>query len=142
MDHKDQSDLDRIRRLAAELAATGPGPAAELATELADALAGLSARIDALWQLISAVVESAGLSVPAAGAPPPDFVRARESARTPGRCGRGGARAPTTGRRGVRLSIDGREWVAALSQQLPEADRASWSAIERLARESSDQDEM
>jgi hypothetical protein len=129
MDHKDQSDLDRIRRLAAELAATGPGPAAELATELADALAGLSARIDALWQLISAVVESAGLSVPAAGAPPPDFVRALESART-------------TGRRGVRLSIDGREWVAALSQQLPEADRASWSAIERLARESSDQDEM
>jgi hypothetical protein len=109
MDHKDQSDLDRIRRLAAELAATGPGPAAELATELADALAGLSARIDALWQLISAVVESAGLSVPAAGAPPPDFVRARES---------------------------------ALSQQRPEADRASWSAIERLARESSDQDEM
>jgi len=74
-------------------------------------------------------VESAGLSVPAAGAPPPDFVRALESART-------------TGRRGVRLSIDGREWVAALSQQLPEADRASWSAIERLARESSDQDEM
>jgi hypothetical protein len=129
MDHKDQSDLDRIRRLAAELAATGPGLAAELATELADALAGLSARIDALWQLISAVVESAGLSVPAAGAPPPDFVRALESART-------------TGRRGVRLSIDGREWVAALSQQLPEADRASWSAIERLARESSDQDEM
>jgi hypothetical protein len=136
MDHKDQSDLDRIRRLAAELAATGPGPAAELATELADALAGLSARIDALWQLISAVVESAGLSVPAAGAPPPDFVRALESARTTG------PPPPTTGRRGVRLSIDGREWVAALSQQLPEADRASWSAIERLARESSDQDEM
>jgi hypothetical protein len=141
MDHKDQSDLDRIRRLAAELAATGPGPAAELATELADALAGLSARIDALWQLISAVVESAGLSVPAAGAPPPDFVRARASARTTGRP-RAGPPAPTTGRRGVRLSIDGREWVAALSQQLPEADRASWSAIERLARESSDQDEM
>jgi hypothetical protein len=136
MDHKDQSDLDRIRRLAAELAATGPGPAAELATELADALAGLSARIDALWQLISAVVESAGLSVPAAGAPPPDFVRPPPPA-PPAR-----APPPTTGRRGVRLSIDGREWVAALSQQLPEADRASWSAIERLARESSDQDEM
>jgi hypothetical protein len=129
MDHGHQPDLDRIRQLAAELAATGPGPAADLAVEIAEALAGLSGRIDSLWQLISAVVESAGLSVPVASAPPPDFVRALESART-------------TGRRGVRLSIDGKEWVAALSQQLPEADRASWSAIERLARESSDQDEM
>jgi hypothetical protein len=122
-------DLDRIRELAARLAALDPGPAGDLGTELAAAIAGLSGRIDALWQLISAVVESAGLSIPAASTPPPDFVQALTAARR-------------TGRREVRLSIDGKEWVAALSQQAPAPDPASWSAIERIARASSDQDEM
>lgn len=122
-------DLDQILDLAARLAALDPGPAGELGTEVAAAIASLSARIDALWQLISAVVESAGLSVPDASKPPPDFVEALDAARR-------------TGRRGVRLSIDGKEWVAALSQQAPPPDQASWSAIERIARESSDQDEM
>lgn len=110
-------------------------------SELADAIASLSARVDALWQLISAVVESAGLAVPAVpsptvssptmpdAAPPPDFVQALAAARQ-------------TGRRGVRLTIDGKEWVAALGQQPPEPDPASWSAIERIARGAEDQDEM
>jgi hypothetical protein len=66
--------------------------------------------------------------MPAASTPPPDFVAALDDARR-------------TGRRGVRLSIDGRQWVAALSQQAPPADPAAWSAIERVAREASDQDE-
>jgi hypothetical protein len=122
-------DLDHIRDLAARLAALDPGPAAELGTEIAAAIATMSARVDALWQLISAIVESAGLSGPDASQPPADFVEALDDARR-------------TGRRGVRLSIDGKEWVAALSQQAPAPDRASWSAIERIARESSDQDEM
>ena len=122
-------DLDRIRDLAARLAALDPGPAAELGIEVAAAVASMSARIDALWQLISAIVESAGLSVPDASKPPADFVEAVDDARR-------------TGRRGVRLSIDGKEWVAALSQQAPPPDRASWAAIERIARESSHQDEM
>jgi len=105
-------------------------------SELADAIASLSARVDALWQLISAVVESAGLAVPAVPgptmpdpAPPPDFVQALAAARQ-------------AGRRGVRLTIDGKEWVAALGQRPPEPDPASWSAIERLARGAEDQDEM
>jgi hypothetical protein len=139
MDHRDQPDLDRIRHLAQLLAATDAGPAGELAGQLADAVTALTARVDAmsarvdmLWQLISAVVESAGLSAPAADAPPREFVQALERARS-------------TGRRGVRLSIDGREWVAALSQQPPAPDPASWSAIERLAKQADDagdQDEM
>ncbi len=129
MARESSPDLDQIRDLAARLAALDPGPAGELGTEVAAAIASLSARIDALWQLISAIVESAGLSVPDASKPPPDFVEALDAARR-------------TGRRGVRLSIDGKEWVAALSQQAPPPDRASWSAIERIARESSGQDEM
>jgi hypothetical protein len=128
MEQAHQHALERIREIAAALAAEGPGSAADLATEVAAALIALSARIDALWQLITAVVESAGLSVPEASAPPPDYAAALASARR-------------TGRRGVRLSIDGKEWVAALSQQVPDPDPASWSAIERLARRS-DQDEM
>jgi hypothetical protein len=147
MDDLVQPELDRIRRLAQLMAATDPGPAGELAGEIAAAVAGLSvkveglsARVDALWQLISSVVESAGLGDPAdsAGpggdarnprsAPPPEFVQALASARR-------------TGRRGVRLSIDGKDWVAALSQQPPEPDPASWSAIERIARRAGDQDE-
>ena len=129
MEQAHQRDLERIREIAAALAAEGPGSAADLATEVAAALVALSARIDAIWQLITAVVESAGLSVPQASTPPADFVQALATARR-------------TGRRGVRLSIDGKEWVAALSQQVPSPDPASWSAIERLARQSADQDEM
>jgi hypothetical protein len=149
MDDRDQPDLDRIRYLARLLAETDPGPAGELARELADGISALaatvgslSARLDALWQLISAVVESAGLSAPAAGAPipgapiagapPAQFAAELESARS-------------TGKRGIRLSIDGREWVAALSQQPPAADPESWAAIARLAQQASDpgdQDEM
>ena len=129
MEQAHQRDLERIREIAAALAAEGPGSAADLATEVAAALVALSARIDAIWQLITAVVESAGLIVPQASTPPADFVQALATARR-------------TGRRGVRLSIDGKEWVAALSQQVPSPDPASWSAIERLARQSADQDEM
>jgi hypothetical protein len=130
-----QPDLQRIRQLAIELAATDDGPAGELACALADAVVDLSDRVDALWRLISAVVESAGLAAPTAGrpgaaiGPPSEFVQALNSARA-------------TGRRGVRLCIDGKEWVAALSQQPPFPDGAAWSAIERLTRESTDQDDM
>jgi hypothetical protein len=126
-------DLERIRQLAARLAETDAGPAGELASALAAAVSGLSDRVDALWQLISAVVESAGLSSPAASPAdpaspaPPEFVQALNSARA-------------TGRRGVRLSVDGKEWVAALSQHPPVAEHEAWSAIERLARRS-DQDD-
>ncbi len=129
MGEGNQPSMDRIRQLARLLAETDPGPAAELGTELADAVAALSMRVDALWQLISAVVESAGLSGPPASSPPPEFVQAL-------------TRARGTGKRGVQLKIDGRDWIAALSQQPPAPDPASWSAIARLARESTDQDEM
>jgi hypothetical protein len=136
MDDRSQPELDRIRRLAGLMAASDPGPAGDLAGELAAAVAalsvkveGLSARVDGLWQLISAVVEAAGLGDPAGTAPPPEFVQALASARR-------------TGRRGVRLSIDGKDWVAALSQQPPEPDPASWAAIERIARQAGYQDEM
>ena len=130
MDQISQPDLERIRTLAAELAATSTGPAGELATALAEAVTGLADRVEALWQLISAVVESAGLSSPAAGpadpasAPPAEFLHALTTARA-------------SGRRGVRLSIDGQEWVAALSQDPPDHAAATWSAIERLARQNS-----
>jgi len=135
MDHRSQSDLDRIRDLAQRLAEAGSGPSGEHVAEIAEALADLCTRVDdlsakvgALWQLISAVVQSAGLSAPAD--PPPGFARALDTARR-------------SGRRDVRLSIDGREWVAALSQQQqPSPDPVSWSAIERLARETTDHDEM
>jgi hypothetical protein len=136
MEHGSEPDLARLRQLAGTLSATEPGPASEFATEMADAIEslsarfdGLSVRVDALWQLISAIVESAGLSDPAAAAPPQEFVQALASARS-------------TGRRGVRLSIDGQDWVAALSQNPPAPDPASWSAIRRIARQAEDQDEM
>jgi hypothetical protein len=136
MDHRDQLDLERIRQLARMLSDTDVSPAGELAAELTEAVAalsakveGLSVRVDALWQLISAIVESAGLGKPSKSAPPPEFVQALDRARS-------------TGRRGVRLNIDGKEWVAALSQQPPAPDPASWSAIERLAKQAGDQDEM
>ncbi len=124
-----QPDIQRLRRRASELARADPGPAAELASALTEVVAGLSDRVDALWQLISAVVESAGLSRPASATAPPEFVEALNDARA-------------TGRRGVRLSIDGKEWVAALSAQPPAADGAAWAALERLTRDSGDQDEM
>jgi hypothetical protein len=134
MDHPDPPDLTRIRELARQLAETDCCAAGELAGELAGAVAdlaatvgGLSARVDALWQLISAVVESAGLGAPSG--PRAEFEAAVEHARS-------------AGRRDVRLNVDGRQWVAALSQQPPAPDRASWSAIERLARQAGDQDEM
>lgn len=133
MDYRDPPEADRIRELARQLAETDAA-AGQLAGELADAVAaltetvgGLSARVDALWQLISAVVESAGLSAP--DGPRAEFEAAVE-------------RAHSTGRRDVRLNVDGRQWVAALSQQPPRPDRASWSAIERLARQAGDQDEI
>jgi hypothetical protein len=207
VERESQPDLERIRRLASELAAADPGPAGALAAELAEALAGLSARIDALWELISAIVAAAGLGGPAetadpghAGADPaqaypdhaypaqPDLTQAVSAQAD---FARAMASARLTGQRGLRLSIDGREWVAALSQQAPGhqtpgnqaagnqaagnqaagnqaaghqipgqrapsqqeparpapgrqragADRAAWSAIERLARESSRQDD-
>jgi hypothetical protein len=134
MDHRSQPDLGRIRDLAQMLTETGSGPSGEQVAEIAEALADLCTRVDdlsakvsALWQLISAVVQSAGLS-PAA--PPPEFAQALDTARR-------------SGRRDVRLSINGREWVAALSQQQqPSPDPVSWSAIERLARENAGHDEM
>jgi hypothetical protein len=133
------ADVDRIRRLAAQLSVTDPGPGSALAAELAEAVAGLSARVDALWQLISEVVASAGLAGPAdadSDGARADFTRAMTSARR-------------TGQHGLHLRIDGREWVAALSQEspgqggqhLPDPDQAAWSAIERLARESSAHDD-
>jgi hypothetical protein len=138
MDKTSPPDLDRLRELAAELAATDTSLAGQLACALAEAFADLSDRVDALWQLISAVVESAGLSAPAtspagpaspapASPAPAAFVQALTAARA-------------TGRRDVRMSVDGREWVAVLSQHPPVAEQEAWSAIERLARKS-DQDE-
>ena len=130
MDRHGPPDLERIRRLAAELAAADTGPAAELALALAEAVTGLSDRVDALWQLISAVVESAGLSSPAgstadpAEQAPAEFVQALAGARS-------------TGRRGVRLSIDGQDWVAALGSQPPSTGPEAWTALSRLARENS-----
>jgi hypothetical protein len=122
-------DLDRIRELTTRLGALDPGPAADLAAELATAVTALTARVDALWQLIATVVESAGLRAPAQAGPQTEFVQAVSDARR-------------AGRRGIRVSIDGQEWVAALSHQPPAPDAASWSAIERIARESADHDEM
>jgi hypothetical protein len=204
----DHPDLERIRRLAAELAATDPGPGAALAAELAEALAGLSGRVDALWQVISAVVTSAGLGGPAETTRPErsgaelaqadlaqtQLAQTQLAQTQPGQTqpahsdltqavsaqadfARAMASARRTGQRGLRLSIDGTEWVAALSQQAPgqprlsqqapgqpplsqqepdrqgpdrpspsqpqlpaDTDRAAWSVIERLARESSGQD--
>ena len=60
-------------------------------------MAGLAGRMDALWRLIAAVVETAGISVPDATSPPAEFARALT--------------APDgAGHRSVRLSIDGQEW--------------------------------
>jgi hypothetical protein len=130
MERSSQPDLNRIRQLASELAAADVGTTSQLVGALAETVVGLSERVEGLWQLISAIVESAGLDAPSASGPPSEFTQALASARS-------------SGRRGVRLTIDGKEWVAALSQQqTPTADPVAWSAIQRLARESSDQDDM
>jgi hypothetical protein len=123
-----EDDLERVRRLAADLAGSDPGPAGELACALADAVAGIAGRVDALWQLITSVVQAAELSgpAPAAGPPPAEFVRAVTAPRR-------------AGTRGVRLSIDGKQWVAAISQDQPPADPAgAWAALERLTRAADD----
>jgi hypothetical protein len=62
-------------------------------------------------------------------ASPPEFAEALRSARA-------------AGRRGIRLTIDGREWVAALSKPDTTADDSAWAALERLARDAGNQDEM
>ncbi len=123
------ADLERVRQLARDLAASDPGPAGELASALAEAVTSISGRVDALWQLITAVVEAAGLTVPEEGSPPGEFVQAV----TP---------AHGSGVKGVRLSISGKEWVAAISQDQPPVDPASaWAALERLTKATDDQDD-
>jgi len=123
------ADLERVRQLARELAASDPGPAGELAGALAEAVTAISARVDALWQLITAVVETAGLTVPGEASPPAEFVQAVMPARG-------------SGVKGVRLSISGKEWVAAISQDQPPADPArAWAALERLTEAADDQDD-
>ncbi|HEU5417102.1 MAG TPA: hypothetical protein VFV41_05390 [Streptosporangiaceae bacterium] len=124
-------ELARIRQLASELAEVDSGPAGELACALADAVLVLADRVDGLWQLIAAVVAAADQppgagQEPLAGPPPAEFLQALAAGRKPGR----GA-----GHRGVRLSIGGREFVAAISPDQAPADPAgAWSALERLAR--------
>jgi hypothetical protein len=61
------ADLDRIRRLATDLAATDSGPAGELACALADAVLGIADRVHALWQLIAAGAGGAGAGGAGAG---------------------------------------------------------------------------
>ncbi len=156
--HPDAAALERIRLLARDLAASDPGPAADLGSALAaevariagqvDALAG---RVDGLWRLISAVVESAGLAGSAGttgtagsggpgdpgdagsggpAAPPPEFLRAIASPRR-------------SSDRALRLNLNDREWVAAISQDEPPADPArTWAALERLTRVIGDQDDQ
>jgi hypothetical protein len=133
------ADLERIRQLARDLADSDPGPAGELACALADAVVSIAGRVDALWQLITAVVESAGLSMPEGSAPegsapdgsapPAEFVQALTAARG-------------TGVHGVRLNISGRQWVAAISQDQPPDDPArAWAALKRLAEAADGQDD-
>jgi hypothetical protein len=122
------ADLERVRQLAEDLADSDPGPAGELACALAEAVVGIAGRVDALWQLITAVVETAGLSAPDPESPPAEFVQALTSARS-------------SGGKGVRLSIGGKQWVAALSQDEPPADPArAWAALQRLTKAAGDQD--
>jgi len=133
------TDLERVRQLTQDLADSDPGPAAELACALADAVVGIAGRVDALWQLITAVVESAGLSVPdgsapegsalESSAPPVEFVQALTSARG-------------SGVQGVRLNISGKEWVAAISQDQPPDDPArAWAALKRLTEAADSRDD-
>ena len=82
----------------------------------------MAGRMDDLWRLIAAVVETAGVSVADAASPPAEFTRALAA---PG----------GTGHQSVRLSIDGKEWGAAISQDERPADPASaWAALERVTK--------
>lgn len=122
------TDLERLSQLARALADSEPGPAGELACALADAVTGIASRVDALWHLIATVVETAGISVPEAKSAPAEFLQALAAPRS-------------TRPRGVRLSIDGREWVAAISKDRLPADPAiAWAALERLTRATDDQE--
>ena len=121
------TDLDRIRQLARDLADSDPGPAGELACALAEAVAAIASRVDGLWRLITAVVESAGLveaawpGGPESSTPPAEFLQAVAS--------RG------SGDRALRLNINNKEWVAAISQDEPPADPVrTWAALEQLTR--------
>jgi hypothetical protein len=129
-------ELARIRQLAHELARVDSGPAGELACALADAVLVMAERVDGLWQLIAAVVAAAEQPPPAGspgggeelspGPPPAEFVQALAAGRKPGRA---------DGHRGVRLSIGGRDFVAAINPDQGPADPVgAWSALERLAR--------
>jgi hypothetical protein len=135
------ADLERIRRLASDLAAADTGPAGELACALADAVLGIAGRVDALWQLIAAVASAAdapsaadaaaGTIAPASGdePPPAEFLQALTSARG-------------TGHQGVRLNIAGRPWVAAISNAQPSPDPArAWATLERLAQSAAESGE-
>jgi hypothetical protein len=122
-DRDGDPDLERIRQLASELAAVDGGPAGELACALADAVLGIADRVDALWQLIAAVVNAAGPTTAAGDAPPPpEFLQAMTSARS-------------SGPRGVWLNIAGQDWAAAISSGTRPADPAdAWAALGRVAR--------
>jgi hypothetical protein len=123
------ADLERLGQLARDLADSDPGPAGELACALAEAVADISGRVDALWQLITAVVETAGLTIPEETSPPAEFAQALTSARS-------------SGVRAVRLRISGKEWVAAVSQDHPPDDPArAWAALERVTEAADDQDD-
>src|SRR5579862_7269401 len=117
----DAVDLERILRLARELADTDPGPARELGCALAEAVVTLTRRVNELWELIGAALDAAGLGATQAGGrgPSPEFVRALTAPRGPDQ--------------GVPLNIGGKQWIAAISQDRPPADpRAAWAALERI----------
>jgi len=139
---QDPPDLDRIAALARALAASDSGPAAELGCALADAVTVLSRRVDALWQVIDAALVAAGLGPaerpderpadrggpphqpagpPAGPVPPAELVRALT--------------APQACEQGIRLNIDGKDWVAAISPDARAADPSSaWAALQRLTQ--------
>jgi hypothetical protein len=123
------AELERIRQLALELAELDQGPAGELACALAEAVIGIAGQVDQMWRLITAAVQAAGLARGEAGQPPAEFVQALTSPRG-------------SGHAGVRMSLSGREWVAAISHDHPRADPATaWAALERIARTAQEQDQ-
>jgi hypothetical protein len=88
----------------------------------------MAGRMDDLWRLIAAVVETAGVSVADAKSPPAEFIRALAAPGGPGH-------------QSVRLNIDGKEWVAAISQDERSADPAdAWAALERIAKAAGDEE--
>jgi hypothetical protein len=90
-------------------------------------VAGIAGRVDALWRLIAAVVETAGVSAADAKSPPAEFTLALA--------------APRGSHQSVRLNIDGKEWVAAISQDERPADPAgAWAALERVAKAADDEE--